>query len=536
MSARGTGQSPDGPITGSMSEITPTYPSERPRYASLQDYIKVIRRRRRLIGLITIAFAAGSLLWTYSKHPVYEASTQLQARDPLQNLPLFGGKTVIPQQTPNQRAATYAQLATSRKIVAKVRDELNTKLSIYQLQSAITTQVGVQTGLVELSARSGSPDFAARLANADAKAVQRAAVHSARKLLAKVEAGFEEQIAAAEKASVPIPGAVGYLKLQLAQVRATEKVVNPVTIIERAQAPGAPTSPHHKEDVGIGVALGLVFGLIGAFLRDALDRRFRSAAEIQEQLGVPVLGRISETSFGFPGLARNGYTMDEADFEAFRVLRMNLSYLSEHGSLRSILVTSGLPEEGKSTVSMSLASAVALTGQRVLLVECDLRRPSFARRVGIRPQPGLTDYLMGKASPQEILQTVQVTPPTSANGRAPGGEQGGATLVCIAAGSHVSTAPELLLSDRFNDLLEKTSKVYDLVILDGSPLLAVSDPLEVVPQVDGVLVCIRAQQTTHEQARASRAALGHLPRRPTGAVLTGIRRGDPDAYDYYYGY
>jgi Mrp family chromosome partitioning ATPase len=175
-----------------------------------------------------------------------------------------------------------------------------------------------------------------------------------------------------------------------------------------------------------------------------------------------------------------------------------------------------------------------LAGKRTLLVECDLRRPSFEHRLGIRGHPGLTDYLLGTAGPQEILQTVELAEPARINGTA--GAVTGATagtLVCIAGGTRVASGAELLVGDRFRDFLEKVSKAYDLVVLDGSPLLAVVDPLQILPHVDAVIICARAEHTTHEQARAARAALSALPDRPMGTVLTGIRRSDPDAYDYY---
>jgi succinoglycan biosynthesis transport protein ExoP len=120
------------------------------------------------------------------------------------------------------------------------------------------------------------------------------------------------------------------------------------------------------------------------------------------------------------------------------------------------------------------------------------------------------------------------------NGAA-GGEQArlAGMLVCIVGGSRVNNPAELLIGERFTDFLEKVTTAYDLVVLDASPLLAVVDPLEILPRVDAGIVCVRAQKTTREQARAARAALSALPERPMGAVVTGMRRGDPDAYDYY---
>ena len=168
-------------------------------------------------------------------------------------------------------------------------------------------------------------------------------------------------------------------------------------------------------------------------------------------------------------------------------------------------------------------------------MECDLRRPCFAQRFAIQPQPGLTDYLLGNANPQDILQTVELVEPARVNGTeaAPQPNEAAGTLVCIAAGSSASNPAELLISERFTEFIETVSKAYNLVVLDASPLLAVVDPMEILPRVDAAIVCVRVQRTTREQARAARVALSSLPERPMGAVLTGMRRGDPDAYDYY---
>src|SRR5262249_31417220 len=152
---------------------------------------------------------------------------------------------------------------------------------------------------------------------------------AAKQQIAQVEAADRQEIKQAAQASPPIPGAVAFQKLQLGYVKAAAQVSDPVTIAERASIPAGPISPKPKQDAAIGVVLGLMFGLISAFIKDSLDRRLHSAAEIQEQLGMPVLGRVSETAFGFAGLANNGHAMDEGDFEAFRVLRMNLSYLAQ---------------------------------------------------------------------------------------------------------------------------------------------------------------------------------------------------------------
>jgi capsular exopolysaccharide synthesis family protein len=273
-------------------------------------------------------------------------------------------------------------------------------------------------------------------------------------------------------------------------------------------------------------------------VRDSLDRRLHGAGEAHQELGLPVLGRVSDAALKYPGLARDGAApMSEAEFEAFRILRTNLRALSDGQPLSKILITSSRPDEGKTAVSLSLASACAIAGNKVLLVECDLRRPSFARRLNsIKQSPGLTDFLMGNAAPQDILQVVELSEPAGAASLAGTQGQAAGAIVCITAGSIVPKPAELIGGQRFADFLAKVVKAYDVVIIDASPLLSVVDPLELVQHVDGVLICVRSGQTTREEARASRAALTHLPERPSGVVMTGLKRGGVDGYGYYYGY
>jgi capsular exopolysaccharide synthesis family protein len=505
------------------------------RYTSLADYLKVLRRHRILIIAVTLGLGIIAFAYSKTQATTYQAEAQMSFGDPFANLTLLNGGSGIPQESAAVRAANAAILVTSPHL-----EQIATKMFKHGPPPgcSIASSVLVETNNVTVDGTCRTADGAALFANTYAKAARKVGNAQARAQIDRVSKALAHQIRQAKQS--PVKGITGptvtALEQELSRVEAVKQSASPVEIVSPATPPTATASPRPIRDTGIGLALGLVIGLLVAFGRDALDRRLRSSHEVHEELGLPVLGRVSRTALGHPGLARNGKSsMSDADFEAFRVLRMNLAYLAKGDAVRSVLVTSGLPEEGKSTVSAALASAAVLAGQRSLLVECDLRRPCFAQRFGIQPQPGLTDYLLGNAEPQDILQTVELVEPARVNGSGapiPSSDSAG-TLVCIAGGSLVSNPAELLISERFKDFLEKVSKAYDLVVLDASPLLPVVDSLELLPQVDAAIVCVRAQQTTREQARAARAALSSLPERPMGAVLTGMRRGDPDAYDYY---
>jgi succinoglycan biosynthesis transport protein ExoP len=538
----------------------PSPPAEGGRYTSLLDYVRVVRRRKWLIVAVTAAAAIIAYGYTTTQETKYEATAQLSFRDPLADLDIIGaGNQGIPTQTPIQLAATNAELITSPQVTNMVERDLKKEHDQEARQHEtdpenpapgpicdgdVSGTVGVQTNLVQAEAQASKARCAATLANAYADAARRIGTEDARAKIDQSEQVIQTEIDEAQAATQsedPVEAStqtvqLSVLQQQLTRVQTLKEITEPVQVVEPAEKPDDPVSPNTERDTLIGTGIGLLLGLLAAFGRDVLDRRLRSAHEVHEELGLPVLSRVTDSALGHPGLARNGLpAMSDADFEAFRMLRMNLGFLAADNPIRSILVTSGLPEEGKSTVSMSLASAAVLAGQRTLLVECDLRRPSFARRLGVDHEPGLADYLLGSAEPQEILQTVDLGEPASLNGgaaRDPSSSPTG-TIVAIAAGSQVANPAELLISQRFRGFLEKVTKAYDLVVIDGAPFLAVADSLEIVASVDAVLVCVRAQQTTREELRAAHAALSNLPDRPMGAILTGMRRGDPDAYDYY---
>ncbi|MBA2319786.1 MAG: hypothetical protein H0V89_01415, partial [Deltaproteobacteria bacterium] len=148
-----------------------------------------------------------------------------------------------------------------------------------------------------------------------------------------------------------------------------------------------------------------------------------------------------------------------------------------------------------------------------------------AQRLGLEPTPGLSEYLLGEATPADILRTVPA---------ADGGEASAQELVLIPAGRPVPNHAKLLESERFRTLLREVGEVYDRVVLDTPPLLSLSDTLTLLPQVDGVLVCLRLDQTTRHEALAAKTALERVPKMPIGLVLTGADKSQSPYYAGYY--
>lgn len=504
--------------------------SEQPRYATLRDYLALLRRQRLVVLGVTVVFAAAAFLLSTSQTPEYEADASVQFRDVAQDLGVLG--ISVQPQPAAERAAVRAESVTSARAARRVRRQLDTKVPPAALRAAVTARVEALTNLVSIQATWEDPEFAAALANAFATEAARTAE---RQQLNRIQAAIDEleqQIRSAgsgEQADVR----AAIAREQLGELEAVRAVARPAQVTRRAEPPASAVSPRPLRNTILGGLLGFALGLLAAFIRDSLDRRIRAPRDAHDEIGLPILGRIGAGALGSGGLAGNGTgSLDPADLEAFRMLRTNLAFFAPETPLRSVLVTSGVPGEGKSTVATSLASAAAAAGQRTLLVECDLRRPTLAQRLGLDESPGLSEYLAGSAGPQAILQLRKFSLASSANGDSPTSPVAERSLVCIAAGSPPAQPAELLASDRCRDFFRKVASVYDLVVVDSSPMLSAVDPLELIPVVDGVLVCIRLGLTTRDDVRAVKGALHRLPQRPTGLVVTGLG-GNEEEYAYY---
>jgi capsular exopolysaccharide synthesis family protein len=305
-------------------------------------------------------------------------------------------------------------------------------------------------------------------------------------------------------------------------------------VTSTASLPSSPSGPHPISNVILGGIAGLVLALLVTWILESVDRRLRRPDEAEAVLGLPYVGAVPAGALG----QTPGGKGDAMSIPAFRMIRTNLRFLASAGEshdLRSILVTSPMSGEGKTTVSLGLALSAAASGLNTLLIEADVHRPVHAQRLGLASGPGLADYLRGGLSPGEILQTYRfVEPSPGVNGATPNGS--GSTLTCITAGSVASVAAAQLGSERFANILAEVTKVYDLVVIDSAPLLAVAETSEMVALVDAVAVCVRIGTTTVEHARAARAAFERLPAKPKGLVLTDLPRDIAGYYGYSYGY
>lgn len=499
------------------------------REFTLRGYLDIIRRGRWVILIVAVVAAAAAFGYSKLQTPTYSATAALTYNDPNQGLALTGS-SYISGQTPLQQASVAAPQVTRPEVVSAVQKQLGSSVN----NSSVTSSVDPNSYVINVNASSHNAAEAAAIANAFANTDASLSASEAR-------AKYHQQALAVQK---QLNGELNHgtqdvvTAEALARLQSLATVATPLTVTTPATTPGSPSSPKTLRNTLGALLLGLLLGIALATARDALDRRLRHTRDVASVLDHPVVGHISTEALGHSGApveASNGVgPLDDPDQEAFRIVRQNIAHLGTATQSRTLLVTSAVADEGKSTVAACLAVTTAEGGKRTLLVECDFRNPVLAKRMGVKEGPGLGDYLTGHAEPHQILQPIAGIV-ERLNGSGPtltAGQAGSANLVCITAGRRNPRPAELLASDRFRSFLTEVSGVYDTVILDTPPLLPVADTLAIVPDVSALVVCIRLERTTRDQALAAQSALHRLPERPVGLVLTDVRQqGD----GYYYG-
>ncbi len=500
--------------------------------------LRALRAQRLLIvGVIAfcIIVAVGVSL---ALQKTYTATASIAVADPNSDLGLVGG-TAGTAQTAQQIASAHAGQVLRDSVVSAAISDLRTNRSPASIRRAVSVQVDQTSALLNVTGSDPRASLAAALPNAIAK-------EDVRQSIAGARAGYAQAARrlAALIRSTPAnknPGVRVVYAEQLSRLQALSAVASPERIETTALVPTSPSSPKPVQNGVIAAFLGLLLGIGAATVRSSLDRRLHSPHEVEKRLGLQTIGHVRSSAMGqavgLTSSEKNGF--EPADLETFRVLRQNLLFLDEGTSMRSVVVTSALPQEGKTTVSASLALASAAAGKLTLLVECDLRRPVLAERLGLTAAPGLADYLLEKAEPEEVLRVVSNSGQTPSSGAfhfATGGDQA-KPLVCIPAGTIPEQPAELLGSERFRHFLASVSDQYELIVIDSPPLLPVVDALELIPLASAVLLCVRLSQTTEAQMLAGIEALGRIPSRPTGLVVSDLSpKNTEQGYGYYYSY
>jgi capsular exopolysaccharide synthesis family protein len=286
-----------------------------------------------------------------------------------------------------------------------------------------------------------------------------------------------------------------------------------IRIVDAADVATDPVSPRRMLNLLIGLLVGAICGVGVAFFFEYMDNRIKTPEELQH-LGLPSMGLIPKLSGPHSGdpLINNGVPANFS--EAFRGLRTNVMFSFAEDGARSIVVTSTGPGEGKTTVATNLALGMAMAGQRVLLIDADMRRPRVHEALRMEREPGLSNLLVGAAKANEVMRKTSV-----------------ANFYVLPAGTTPPNPAELLGSKRFAELLASLRDHFDLVVIDTPPVMAVTDAAVIGYRASGVLFVAAADATNRHAAQAALDQLEHARVRFIGAVLNRV---DLEQHSYYY--
>jgi capsular exopolysaccharide synthesis family protein len=347
-------------------------------------------------------------------------------------------------------------------------------------------------------------------------------------------------------------------KNQEALIRKAEKPEE-VTIVKPALLPSQPINPPKTVATGaMGILIGLVLGIVIGFTVETFDTSLGAIEDVEETLGTQVLGIIPQADAKdireslkekHPEKVK-GHTIEQAVnlishlvpksmmAESFRALRTNIEFKEAEKEIKTLVVASTSPEEGKTLVAMNLAMTMAQAGTKVLLVGSDLRKPTIDKAFGVEMTPGLSDILMGNYPWRDTVKTVtdiimgQMSPDEVM--MTPGLDN----LHIITSGPIPPNPAELMDSKRFIDFLQEAREEYDMIIFDSSPVLSTADAAILGANADGVLLVYRVGAVSRGLLRRSTAQLRQVQSNLVGVVLNGMRPDvSPDFQDYkYYSY
>jgi capsular exopolysaccharide synthesis family protein len=444
---------------------------------TIHEFVRLLRSRWLIICVTTAvavgAVAAVSLLTT----PQYQASARLFVSTSTAS----GDASEIYSGTlsSQQRVLSYTKLLTGETVAQRTIDKLHLDMTAEALRAKVSATAAPNTVLIDVSVLDPSPDRARDIANALS----------------------DEFVVMVRELETPPDG----------QTPAARVVVE-----QHATVPDDPTFPKTTRNVAIGLAVGVMLGIGLAVLRDRLDNSVKDQQSLEETVGTSVVANIPLDKARQKDPAISFHIDHSAIAEAFRELRTNLQFLEVDAPPRILLVTSSLPAEGKSTTAMNIALALAEAQHDVVLVDGDLRRPTLHECLDLIGSVGFSTVLTGRASVREALQKT----------RFPG-------LTVLASGAIPPNPSELLGSLAAKKVLSELRADFDYVIVDSSPLLAVTDAAVLASAVDGVLLIARFGKTKREQLIHAVANLRNVEARILGAVFTMVpARGNASYYSY----
>lgn len=447
----------------------------------LREYLIILRKYWILVVVTTVVGLAAGLGLSLLATPEYQSKTQLYV-----SVRSDGGSTGDLVQGANysrQIVNSYVTVVSSSAVLDPVVEELNLDMTGAELANHVTAASPSDSALINITASSDSPEEAAAIANEIGESFKNV---------------VQTQLEPEENGASPVS----------------------LTTTQDALVPKSPVSPNILLNLALGLLIGLAVGYGIAILRTVLDRRIHTTEDIEQITDKPLMGEIIDD----PEVEKNRIVVASKPrsprAETFRALRTNLQFLNIGSKKPVFVISSSTPAEGKSTTALNLAATLAQSGSSVVIVEGDLRLPTFAKYLDIEGGAGLTDVLIGRAELADVLQRW---------GRDP--------FYVLPAGRIPPNPSELLGSTEMEETLNTLKEQFDYVIIDAPPVLAVTDAVVLGKWATGLLMVVATGTTTKTELNDALQTLETAGSNVVGIVATMIPQKKPGRYPYgEYGY
>ena len=489
---------------------------------SMRDLLSVLGRRKWLIGLLALPVIAASVLYSYTRTPTYSASTGILVRPALTSLTIASRAAELDGQT-------ESNLATSIAVATLAGELMGSSMSPQQLLDEVSANMVNGTQFLTLSyidtdpavAQQGAEAFGAAYLQYRQEQAQKVIQQQADRINGQLETVrarlrlVSERIRELPRDSTArlgfqskrdvLSGSQLFLQNQL--VTLLSITTDPGEVIDPPSLPTSPATPRHEFDIAIGIVAGLGLGFAAALIKERSSDAVRSPIELEDKLGIPVLGAIPRTRrlVGERTLVvAGGQRTIIAD--SFRRLRTGLLGIAKPSD-KTILITSAAASEGKTATVANLGAALAEIGRRVIIVSADLRRPGLQDIFSTKDLPGLHQGLTDGMPAWKLVHETRIP-----------------NLRFVPAGPQSSqTEPvNLLQGDRMKDLLATWESDADFILLDSPPVLGVPDSLVLARVVDGVLFLADVKTSRWDDVLAARDELERGGGVLLAAVLNGV--------------
>jgi len=465
----------------------------------LQYYLRLVWLRKWLLLAVIVAIPTAVYFVSKALPKTYESSTTLRVSQTSVTAALGFDASSF-----SDSAEVTATLIKTTAVAQRAARQLDEPPSTGgALLGDISVETVSLTGsesseFLTLTGTADEPQRAADIANAFARAISNARADEAIREINQTITRLTEEAQGISPAVAAAPGGVNEQIQQLRALKASQ--VETTGVIEPAAPPGSAVSPQPRRNAAVGLVLAILLAAGLVPLLERLDRRLRDADELEELLGVPVLVHIPETAF--PG---NGSSAEVR--EAFQTLRASLTAFNIDRNIETVMVSSAMHGEGKTTVATNLAVALAQDERDVILVDGDLRRPQVMARLGSGTEWGLDAVLLGERSLDDSLLELEV--------------EGSGRLRLLPGGITAPNPAVLLGSRRMRALLGELSARTDIVVLDTPPILAVSDAIPLLDDVSGTVLVARVDYSSRDALQRAAQVISAAGGSLLGAVATG---------------